>query len=165
MTSTNLWLSKALCIPRFFQISSLWQAQTCNLQKHCIYRGFFKYFIKIFREEKQHENCPCDFHLSGSLQQNHQRPAYWICSTDLLLSAFKLYAIRTCTNKHNTLFPSNFNRPYESFWEFNSYIIPLSVTKHNSWYWEFFINNNSVGNCYRLNMVSWQRLYDNKDLP
>ena len=30
---------------------------------------------------------------------------------------------------------------------------------------EIFINNNSVGNCYRLNMVSWQRLYDNKDLP
>lgn len=44
---------------------------------------------------------------------------------------------RTCTNKHNTLFPSNFNRPYESFWEYNSYRIPRSVTKHNSWYWEF----------------------------
>ena len=41
---------KSTVYTEVFQISSLWQAQTCDFQKHCIYRSFFKYFIKIFRE-------------------------------------------------------------------------------------------------------------------
>ena len=47
----------------------------------------------------------CDFVVTGCGTGEGAMP----------VSYTHLYAIRTCTNKHNTLFPSNFNRPYESF--------------------------------------------------